>query len=72
MENLTNDVVDTSLEVLSGPVCPIKEHLPKVAVFAAVAGVAFLGWRWLKKSKAKKAASKSKEEKAPDNAGSAE
>lgn len=56
MENLGHDVVDTTLDVVSGPACPIKKTLPVLLPVVAVLGVGFLIVKVVKRNKAKKVA----------------
>jgi hypothetical protein len=56
MENLEHDVVDATLDVVSGETCTIKKALPVLAPIALLVGLVFLGVKLIKKNKSKKAA----------------
>ena len=56
MENLENQVVESTLEAASGQACSIKKALPVVLPFVAVAGLGLIVVRFVKNRKAKKAA----------------
>lgn len=54
MEKLENQVVDSTLEAVSGQACPIKKALPVVLPFVAVVGLGLIVVRFVKNRKAKK------------------